>query len=63
MFEAGRDVPGDVIIVGFDDVPAAAYWTPALTTVRMDFVAMGRACVAALVAKLAGSPRPLAQCR
>ncbi|WP_328475856.1 LacI family DNA-binding transcriptional regulator [Actinoplanes sp. NBC_00393] len=48
LHEAGRDVPGDVSIVGFDDVPGAAYWTPALTTVRMDFVGLGRACVAAL---------------
>jgi DNA-binding LacI/PurR family transcriptional regulator len=48
LFEEGRDVPGDVSIVGFDDVPGAAYWTPALTTVRMDFVALGRACVSAL---------------
>jgi DNA-binding LacI/PurR family transcriptional regulator len=48
LHESGRDVPGDVSIVGFDDVPGAAYWTPALTTVRMDFVALGRACVAAL---------------
>jgi DNA-binding LacI/PurR family transcriptional regulator len=48
LHEVGRDVPGDVSIVGFDDVPGAAYWTPALTTVRMDFVGLGRACVAAL---------------
>lgn len=48
LHEAGRDVPGDVSIVGFDDVPGAAYWTPALTTVRMDFVGLGRACVSAL---------------
>ncbi|MFI7542122.1 substrate-binding domain-containing protein [Actinoplanes sp. NPDC049599] len=46
LHEAGRDVPGDVSIVGFDDVPGAAYWTPALTTVRMDFVALGQACLA-----------------
>ena len=51
LYEAGRDVPGDVSIVGFDDVPGAAYWTPALTTVRMDFVALGRACVAALTSE------------
>lgn len=54
LYEAGKDVPRDVSIVGFDDVPGAAYWTPALTTVRMDFVAMGRACVAALVAQATG---------
>ncbi|HEY0001261.1 MAG TPA: substrate-binding domain-containing protein, partial [Actinoplanes sp.] len=48
LHEAGRAVPGEVSIVGFDDVPGAAYWTPALTTVRMDFAALGRACVHAL---------------
>jgi DNA-binding LacI/PurR family transcriptional regulator len=48
LYEAGRNVPDDVSVVGFDDVPAAAYWTPALTTVRMDFVGLGRACVAEL---------------
>jgi len=58
LYEQGRDVPGDVSIVGFDDVPGAAYWTPALTTVRMDFVALGRACVAALVAGPAVEPEP-----
>lgn len=50
LYDAGRDVPGDVSIVGFDDVPGAAHWTPALTTVRMDFTGLGRACVDALVA-------------
>jgi DNA-binding LacI/PurR family transcriptional regulator len=48
LYEAGRNVPADVSIVGCDDVPGAAYWTPALTTVRMDFVGLGRACVAEL---------------
>jgi DNA-binding LacI/PurR family transcriptional regulator len=58
LYEHGRDVPGDVSIVGFDDVPGAAYWTPALTTVRMDFVALGRACLSALVAEVTGSAVP-----
>ncbi|GAB3982135.1 LacI family DNA-binding transcriptional regulator [Plantactinospora veratri] len=58
LYEAGRDVPGDVSVVGFDDVPGAAYWTPALTTVRMDFVALGRACLAAVVAEVTGAARP-----
>jgi DNA-binding LacI/PurR family transcriptional regulator len=58
LYEAGRDVPGDVSLVGFDDVPGAAYWTPALTTVRMDFVALGRACLAAVTD--AGEPTLLA---
>ena len=59
LYEAGKDVPADVSIIGFDDVPGAAYWTPALTTVRMDFVALGRACLDAIVAELAGDPRQM----
>jgi DNA-binding LacI/PurR family transcriptional regulator len=58
LYEAGRDVPGDVSIVGFDDVPGAAYWTPALTTVRMDFVTLGRACLAVVVAEMSDEPPP-----
>jgi DNA-binding LacI/PurR family transcriptional regulator len=56
LYEAGRNVPADVSIVGFDDVPGAAYWTPALTTVRMDFAALGRACLAAIATKVTGFP-------
>jgi DNA-binding LacI/PurR family transcriptional regulator len=58
LHEAGRDVPAEVSLVGLDDVPGAAYWTPALTTVRMDFVGLGRACVAELIG--AGTPAPFA---
>jgi DNA-binding LacI/PurR family transcriptional regulator len=57
LYDAGRDVPGDVSIIGFDDVPGAAYWTPALTTVRMDFVTLGHACLAAVVAEVSGEAR------
>jgi DNA-binding LacI/PurR family transcriptional regulator len=46
--EAGRDVPAEVSVVGFDDVPQAAFYTPALTTVRQDFVGLGRDCFALL---------------
>jgi DNA-binding LacI/PurR family transcriptional regulator len=42
LSEAGRDVPGDVSVVGFDDVPDAEYYAPALTTVRQDFGEVGR---------------------
>jgi DNA-binding LacI/PurR family transcriptional regulator len=40
--EAGRAVPGDLSVVGFDDIPEAAYFLPPLTTVRQDFIEMGR---------------------
>ena len=42
LHEAGRAVPGDVSVVGFDDMPEAAYFTPPLTTVRQDFLEVGR---------------------
>ncbi|WP_406432616.1 LacI family transcriptional regulator [Streptomyces sp. NBC_00631] len=40
--EAGRDVPGDLSVAGFDDAPYAGYTHPALTTVRLDFEGLGR---------------------
>ena len=43
--EAGRRVPEDVSVVGFDDLPEAAYFAPPLTTVRQDFVELGRRAV------------------
>ena len=39
--ERGLSVPGNVSLVGFDDVPEAAYLYPPLTTVRQDFAALG----------------------
>lgn len=42
--EAGRDIPGDLSVVGFDDSPPSAYLNPSLTTVRLDFEGLGRAC-------------------
>lgn len=58
LYDLGRDVPGEVSIVGFDDIPGSAYWTPALTTVRMDFASLGRACLAAVLAELDSGPQP-----
>jgi DNA-binding LacI/PurR family transcriptional regulator len=43
LHEAGRAVPGEVSVVGFDDAPHSAYLTPSLTTVRLDFIGLGRA--------------------
>lgn len=47
--DAGRAVPGDVSVVGFDDVADAADYRPPLTTVHQDFDALGSLAVAALV--------------
>ncbi|WP_034593318.1 LacI family DNA-binding transcriptional regulator [Hamadaea tsunoensis] len=58
LYDAGRQVPTDVSLVGFDDAPGSAYMTPALTTVRMDFAALGKACVDAAQAVLVGAFQP-----
>jgi DNA-binding LacI/PurR family transcriptional regulator len=47
--ERGVRVPHDVSVVGFDDIPEAAHFTPPLTTVRQDFGALGRDIMATLV--------------
>lgn len=47
--DSGLDVPGDVSVVGFDDVPEAAHYWPPLTTVRQDFHELGQQCVARLL--------------
>jgi DNA-binding LacI/PurR family transcriptional regulator len=54
LHRAGLCVPGDVSVVGFDDVPEAAYFTPPLTTVRQDFAELGRRGVQLLLAQLRG---------
>lgn len=50
--ETGRRVPEDVSVIGFDDIPEAAYFAPPLTTVRQDFAELGRRCVARLLAEI-----------
>jgi DNA-binding LacI/PurR family transcriptional regulator len=42
LHEAGLRVPEDVSVVGFDAIPESAFFTPPLTTVRQDFLEMGR---------------------
>lgn len=54
LADAGRRVPDDVSVVGFDDVADAAEFRPPLTTVRQDFDALGRRAVAALVGAIEG---------
>lgn len=47
--EAGVQVPEDVAVVGFDDIPAARIATPALTTIRQDTVRAGELLVDTLI--------------
>jgi DNA-binding LacI/PurR family transcriptional regulator len=55
--EAGLSVPGDVSIVGFDDIPEAAFFAPPLTTVRQDFDGLGRDAMAGVLAVLGDDDR------
>ena len=47
--EAGVMVPADVSVAGIDDIPESAYFSPPLTTVRLDFVAQGAIAVGKLL--------------
>jgi DNA-binding LacI/PurR family transcriptional regulator len=55
LFEAGLEVPRDMSLVGFDDIPEAAYYAPPLTTVRQEFREVGTKAVAMLLRQLRGS--------
>jgi DNA-binding LacI/PurR family transcriptional regulator len=69
--ERGIRVPDDMSVVGFDDMPEAAYFRPSLTTVSLDHHRGGRAAIARLIAQIEGRdeepdlkvPRPQLQVR
>jgi DNA-binding LacI/PurR family transcriptional regulator len=54
LHEEGLSVPGELSVVGFDDVPEAGYYIPPLTTVRQDFAELGRRGVQLVLARLRG---------
>jgi DNA-binding LacI/PurR family transcriptional regulator len=55
LSERGIRVPGDVSIVGFDDLPESAYLVPSLTTVSQDLELVGREAVLTLTSRLDGT--------
>lgn len=58
--EAGRSVPADVAVVGFDDLTVAQIADPPLTTVHQPIKAFGREMARMLVALINGQdPTPL----
>lgn len=56
MKQAGRLIPDDVAVVGFDDVDFARYISPALTTIRAPIEEVGREAVRQLTCLLNGQP-------
>jgi len=60
MHEAGREVPKELSVVGFDDIPEAPYFLPPLTTVRQDFNEMGTRSLRALLRTIETGETPSA---
>ncbi|MEU6348484.1 LacI family DNA-binding transcriptional regulator [Streptomyces sp. NPDC047072] len=61
LHEAGRSVPGDISVVGYDDIPEAAHLLPPLTTVRTDFAEIGTRALRLLLSRIddsADAPGP-----
>ncbi|MFC4909416.1 LacI family DNA-binding transcriptional regulator [Actinomadura gamaensis] len=56
--EAGRRVPEDVSVAGFDDIPEAPYLAPPLTSVRQPFDAVGREAFRLLLDRVDGADGP-----
>lgn len=56
--EMGKRIPDDVSVVGFDDVIAASYLTPGLTTIAVPKEDLGWMAIQALLAAIAGEPFP-----
>ena len=52
--EQGLRVPQDVSVMGFDDIPVAAFNTPTLTTVRQPLARMGQVAAQTLLERIAG---------
>ncbi|MDT0342972.1 LacI family DNA-binding transcriptional regulator [Streptomyces litchfieldiae] len=55
---AGRRVPDDISVIGFDDIPEAAYLSVPLSTLRQDFAEMARQGMRRLISAIDGSPGP-----
>ncbi len=52
LHDEGIRVPEEVSVIGFDDIPGAAYAIPSLTTVRQPLEEMGRLGAATLLERI-----------
>ena len=58
MQERGRLIPAEVSVIGFDDVPEAAYFLPPLTTVRQDFIELGNRALRLMLRTIESGEQP-----
>jgi LacI family transcriptional regulator len=56
LLAAGRRVPDDIAVIGFDDIPLAAYFRPSLSSVAVPAYQLGAAAAERLLRQLAGEP-------
>jgi LacI family transcriptional regulator len=56
--EAGRHIPDDVAMVGYDDVPAAEYADPPLTTIRQPTCEVGKLAARLLIQRIEKEDQP-----
>lgn len=56
--QRGLEVPKDISLIGFDDIPLAQYYSPSLTTVHQDLELQGANATEILIAKLQGQAKP-----
>jgi LacI family repressor for deo operon, udp, cdd, tsx, nupC, and nupG len=54
--QSGFSVPQDISIIGFDDIPFARYFDPALTTIAQPADAIGATCASLLMDLIDGRP-------
>lgn len=55
--EAGRRIPEDVSVIGFDDIQSAAFQNPSLTTIRQPLREMGMSAAETLLKRIACGPK------